>query len=390
MTLFKLALKNLLGAGLKTWLNVVVLSLSFVVIIWLQGLYEGMNIQSTTAVVEAEYAGGQYWQEIYDPYDPLTLQDAHGFLPDKLKSMIEKKQATPILIIQGTAYPQGRMMTLLIKGINPDQKIISLPSHFLNKETDDIPAVIGTRMSESTGLRVGDSVTLRWRDANGTFDARDAAIVQVMRTMVQSIDQGQIWIPLDKLRNLSNMEGEATLVVVDKDTTDPPQVSGWDFKDLDFLLQDIKQLVQTKTAGGSIFYIILLLLAMLAIFDTQVLSIFRRRKEIGTLMAMGFTRAKVIWLFTIEGALHAVLAALVAALYGIPFLAWFAKTGFALPESADSFGFALGEKIFPAYSAGLVIGTTVLVLVITTIVSFLPTRKIAKLKPTDALRGKSS
>jgi putative ABC transport system permease protein len=31
-----------------------------------------------------------------------------------------------------------------------------------------------------------------------------------------------------------------------------------------------------------------------------------------------------------------------------------------------------------------------LVLGITTIVSFLPTRKIAKLKPTDALRGKLS
>jgi ABC-type lipoprotein release transport system permease subunit len=304
--------------------------------------------------------------------------------------MIEKKESTPILIIQGTAYPQGRMMTLLIKGINPDQKIISLPSHFLNKETDDIPAVIGTRMSESTGLRVGDSVTLRWRDAKGTFDARDATIVQVMRTMVQSIDQGQIWVPLEKLRELSNMEGEATLLIVDKDTTDPPQVSGWEFKSLDFLVKDIKQLVKTKTSGSSIFYVILLLLAMLAIFDTQVLSIFRRRKEIGTLMAMGFTRARVIWLFTIEGAMHAVLAALVAALYGIPFLAWFAKTGFALPESTDSFGFALGEKIFPAYSAGLVIGTTVLVLVVTTIVSFLPTRKIAKLKPTDALRGKSS
>ena len=47
-----------------------------------------------------------------------------------------------------------------------------------------------------------------------------------------------------------------------------------------------------------------------------------------------------------------------------------------------------GEKLFPTYSAGLVIGTTVLVFIMTTIVSFLPTRKIAKLKPTEALRGK--
>jgi ABC-type lipoprotein release transport system permease subunit len=35
-----------------------------------------------------------------------------------------------------------------------------------------------------------------------------------------------------------------------------------------------------------------------------------------------------------------------------------------------------------------VLGTTVLVLIVTTIVSFLPTRRIAKLKPTDALRGR--
>jgi len=390
MTLFKLAFRNLMGAGIRTWLNVVVLSFSFVVIIWMQGVLKGMNNQAVTSLVDAEYAGGQIWHESYDPYDPLSLQDAHGKPPEELKSLIEKGEATPILIIQGTAYPEGRMMTLLIKGIDPEQKIISLPSYFLKEESENLPAIIGNRMSENMGLKVGDTVTLRWRDANGTFDARDATIDQVMRTTVQSIDQGQIWIPLEKLRDLSNMEGEATLLIVDKDTTDPPQVSGWEFKSLDFLIKDITQLVKAKTSGSSIFYVILLLLAMLAIFDTQILSIFRRRKEIGTLMAMGFTRAKVIWLFTIEGAAHAVLAAIVAALYGVPFLTWFAKTGWPLPESMDSYGFAIGEKIFPAYSAGLVIGTTLLILAVTTIVSFLPTRKIAKLKPTEALRGKSS
>ena len=36
----------------------------------------------------------------------------------------------------------------------------------------------------------------------------------------------------------------------------------------------------------SIMYFILLFLAMLAIFDTQILAIFRRRKEIGTLISL--------------------------------------------------------------------------------------------------------
>jgi ABC-type lipoprotein release transport system permease subunit len=54
----------------------------------------------------------------------------------------------------------------------------------------------------------------------------------------------------------------------------------------------------------------------------------------------------------------------------------------------DTMGFAIGERLYSTYTPALIFGTTVLVLVVTTIVSYLPTRKIAKLKPTDALRGR--
>jgi len=390
MIIPRLALKNLLGAGLRTWLNVVVLSLSFVAIIWSQGLYRGMGDQASQAMIEAELGGGQYWQPDYDPLDPLTLQDAHGLIPDALQQMIEQGQATPILITQATIYPNGRMISIRMKGVDPDQNIISLPSYFLKAENDEIPALIGTRMAKSTGLKVGDSVTVRWRDAQGTFDARDVTIVQVMRTNVQTIDQGQIWIPIKTMQELTLMENEASLVVISKDAAGGGSIANWVFKDLDFLLQDVKALVRSKSLGASILYVVLILLAMLAIFNTQVLSIFRRKKEMGTMMSLGFTRFQVIQLFTLEGALHGVLAAIVAAIYGLPLLIWFSKTGWAMPRSVDSYGFAIGEKLFPTYSAGLVLGTTILVLVITTIVSFLPTRKIAKLKPTDALRGRIS
>lgn len=390
MIIPRLALKNLLGAGLRTWLNVVVLSLSFVLIIWLQSLYKGMGDQAKRAKIDIEFAGGQYWHESYDPFDPLTLEDAHGIVPGPLQEKIDKGEATPILVTQATIYPEGRLRTILLKGIDPQQSVVNLPSKFLVQDGEDIPALIGTRMARNTGLQLGDMITVRWRDAKGTFDARDVQITQVMKTSVSTVDQGQIWIPLEKMRELMSMENESSLVVVAKNTEEIPAVPGWNFKPLEFLLADIESLVKAKTAGGSIMYIFLLSLAMLAIFNTQVLSIFRRRKEMGTMMAMGFTRSKVIQLFTLEGAMHSVLAAIIAAIYGIPFLVWFSKTGWALPEATEDFGFALGEKLFPVYSVGLVLGTVVLVLMVTTIVSFLPTRKIAKLKPTDALRGKMS
>lgn len=388
MIIPKLALKNIYGAGLRTWLNVIALSFSFVAIIFLQGLYNGMSDQVEKATVDAQYAGGQYWENDYDPFDPLTLNDAHRKIPDELQKLISEKEAMLILIRQATIYPNGRFQNALLKGIAPEQNILSIPSSVLAPNTESIPALIGSRMAKSTGLKIGDNVTVRWRDANGTFDADEIKIVEVMKTDVSDIDNGQLWIPIEKMRAMMAMPDEATIIVLEKGSQFKTKVDHWQRKDLEFLLQDVRALFLTKSIGGSIFYIVLLLLAMLAIFDTQILSIFRRRKEMGTLMALGMTRSKIIQLFTLEGAIHAVLAAVVAAAYGLPLLIHYATTGFGLPQAADSFGYAMGNRIFPMFTAGLVIGTTLLVLIVTTIVSYLPTRRIAKLKPTDALRGK--
>ncbi len=45
MLIIKLALRNILSAGLRTWLNVIALSFSFVAIVLLQGFYDGLNDQ---------------------------------------------------------------------------------------------------------------------------------------------------------------------------------------------------------------------------------------------------------------------------------------------------------------------------------------------------------
>lgn len=389
MIIPRLALRNILGARVRTWLNVLVLSFAFVAIIIFQGLYKGLDEQASQAKIETECGGGQYWHARYDAYDSLSLDEAHGAVPEILAGLVRRGDASPILITHGTIYPSGRVLPVLLKGIDPAQKILSIPAGLLERAGGpDPPAVIGRRMAKAAGLKVGDTVTVRWREAGGAFNALDFQIVLVMSTSNPGIDNGQIWLPLERLRTMTRMEGRATILVLRPGVAGPPRVPGWEYKDLDFLLQDIRSLVHAKTVGGSILYFFMLVLAMLAIFDTQVLSVFRRRKEIGTMMAMGMTRTRIIGLFTMEGALHAVLAAFVGALYGIPLAAYLVTRGWALPESMDSYGYALGRVLFPVYSVGLVLGTTVLVLAVTTFVSYLPARKISRMKPTEALKGK--
>ena len=388
MVILKLAYRNLVGAGLRTWLNVAVLSFTYVLIIWHQGLFSGMYEQASRDYIKDEIAAGQYWIDGYDPYDPLTVEESHGVILEPIESLIEAKQATPLLIRQGTIYPEGRVQSALIKGIDPDQTILDIPTHRLRSDEIHLPVMIGKLMAKRNSLHIGDEITIRWRDANGTFDAADGEIVEIMKTNVPTIDMGQVWVPLKRLQEMSGLVNEATIVVMGKGAQEHKDLPGWKFKGHDFLLKDINDMIKSKRFGGAFLYAILLFLAMLAIFDTQVLSIFRRRKEIGTLMALGMIRSRVIALFTLEGAMHGILGIAIAAIYGIPILIYSAKTGIPLPSTGEEYGFALTTRLFPAYSAWLVYGTVFIIMVTVTIVSYLPSRKISHVKPTDALKGK--
>ena len=388
MLALKLAYRNLIGAGLRTWLNVIVLAFVLFMMIWHYGILDGWNEQANRDMKAWEVGNGQYWHQNYDPYDFFTLEDSHAKIPEVLQKATTDGIVTPILITQGSIYPDGRIQSMLLKGIIPDQKIVEIPSADLNIESEEIPVVIGRRMAKSCKLKEGDVTTIRWRDINGTFDATEIKIVKVFNTNVPNVDASQIYIPINTLREMMQAPDEATMFIIGEDYEMNETVSGWEYKDFNFLMTEMNEMMKMKKAGGSFLYVFLLLLAMLAIFDTQVLSIFRRQKEIGTYIAMGMTRRQVVSLFTVEGAMHAILAVIFIAIFGTPLLLWLMSIGMTMPAGSDDMGITIAETIYPVYGAGLIIGTSLLIFVITLIVSYLPARKISKMKPTDAIKGK--
>ena len=142
----------------------------------------------------------------------------------------------PILIRQATIYPNGRFQNTLLKGVEPEQEILSIPTSVLQTNEVTIPALIGSRMARSTGLKIGDYVTVRWRDANGTFDANEIKIVEMMKTDVSDIDNGQLWIPIERMRKMMAMPNEATIIVLEKDSQFSTKFENWNHKDLYFLM----------------------------------------------------------------------------------------------------------------------------------------------------------
>ncbi|HBX45968.1 ABC transporter permease [Limibacterium fermenti] len=387
--LLRTAIKNILGAGRRTWLNVAVLSFVFVLMVAYNGILDGFMKNAVTSAREWDAAYGQLWSEHYDPYDIFTLQDAHEPIPEELNRAITAQSITPVLLSQATAYQGGNMQNILLRGIDPEQHILKIPSKELaSDETGAIKAVIGKRMANTLKAAPGDNLLIRWRDKYGAFDAREIVIASIFDSNTATIDAGQIWISLDNLRQMTQMQGEATYFVLSKESSIRQNIGTWVYKDTDFLLNDLYLMEQSNRVESVIIFSILLAVALLAVFDTQTLSIFRRQKEIGTYVALGMTPKRVTRLFTLEGTSYSILAILISFIWGTPVLYWFAKTGLKLPEGYAEMGLGMGDAMYPVYQPSSILTSIILIVVLSMLISYIPSRKIAKSNIVEALKGR--
>jgi ABC-type lipoprotein release transport system permease subunit len=385
MLILKTSFRNIIGAGKRTWLNVTVLSFTFVMMVFYNGIIDGWRQEAYRDTENWETGAGQIWHPQYDRFDVFTLQDAHAVIPPELQTYVNNNTLTPILITQGVIYPQGRMQNVLLKGIDPHQQILAIPSQKLS-QTDEIYALIGSRMAKSTDLKQGDRVMIRWRDKNGVFDACEILIAGVFDSKVPSVDAGQIWLNLHTLQKMTGMHDEATCLVKSKDCPVKTGVGGWLYKDIDFLTSDLKAMIASNRIESIVIFSILLAIALLAVFDTQTLSIFRRRKEIGTYIALGMTPKRVIRLFTLEGTSFSILAIVAGFVWGTPLLLWLSKTGIKMPEiEMDT---VMGDIMYPVYEPSSILTAITLIICLSALISYLPARKIAKQNVVNALKGK--
>ena len=388
--LIKIALKNLLGARLRTILNVFVTAFSFFLILFMSAMYDGMLQHAKQVTMDTEIAGGAYWHPEYDPLDPMKFEDAHSTLPSEIQSLVDQNIAFPVLVSQASIYPAGRIMPAIMKGIKPDQNIVNMPTNSLSGYDDiSIPVLIGKGMARDTKLEVGDTFTIRWLDADRTYDADEGTVVHIMDTENFKLDMGHIWIPLDRAQSMLSMEEEATYVTYKKGVPQVHKTGGWIPRDINYLVQDMEAIIEADKPGAQIMYVILLALAAMGIFNAQVLSIFRRGREIGTLMALGMTRTRVVGLFTLDGGFNALLAAVATLIFFGPILYYFGVNGIPLPIDYTEMGMIMAKRLVPIYTTGLVVSTTVLVSIVVLIVSYIPSRRIARMKPTDSLKGRA-
>ena len=383
-----IARKNFYRQGMRAFLNVLVTALSIIALIFMLSLLNGFQAQSTRNLVKTDIGGGHYRVPGFDILAPTEWEDHTLKVPGKLLQL-PTTDKVEVLVQQGQLYPNRRLYPVQIRGISMDQTLLSLPldnlKKFDQKIEDVIPAVVGVKIARKAHLKKGDMLTLKWRDKSGAVDAMDILIVDVGDMINPRIDDGVVWLRLDHLRLMTDRDNEVSWVAVRNYIG---AVDSFDFQPVEHLMADLLALFNQDRRNSKILWSILMILVCTSVFNTQVLNIFKRQKEIGTLMALGMDSHRIVRIFTLEGTLAAIWALLIAAVLGIPFFIWYQGVGFDVTHLSEA-TFPVRETIYPDYQTLEIFYSLAIVFVLMVLAAWLPVRKITRLDPTLALRGRA-
>jgi ABC-type lipoprotein release transport system permease subunit len=385
--ILRIAWKNFVGQGMRAFLNTLVTALTLVAVVFNISLYNGFQGQATRNMIRTDVAGGHYRMKEFDILTPTQWEDHTFTVPDQIRNAPSNEKAE-VLVLQGQIFPKRRLFPVQLRGIEIDQSLIDLPFDKLRElgpeVGENVAVVIGQKMADKAHLDVGDTVVMKWRDKYGVVDARDVYVADVVPIINPRIDEGLIWLRLDHLRQLTARPNEVSWVAVNGDRG---PIESLEFLSQNELMRDILNLIKQDRQYAKILWVILIFLAGIGVFNTQILNIFKRQKEIGTLMALGMTPRQVVTLFTLEGSLAALISVLFAVIFGTLIFSWFQSTGLDISHLRDS-NIPVNERILLEIKPLEVLWSTVSIVSIMILVSWFPVRKISRLDPTLALRGK--
>ena len=125
------------------------------------------------------------------------------------------------------------------------------------------------------------------------------------------------------------------------------------------------------------------------IINTTMMVIYERMREIGTLRAMGMTGPEMIRLFFMEAFFIGAAAAFIGVVLGSALILPLSVSGIDFGKLVDlgKTNLDISNVIYPQLDLVSTLGVFIYSTVVSSLISFIPTRRAAKIEPVEALRS---
>jgi lipoprotein-releasing system permease protein len=305
-------------------------------------------------------------------------------LVPQLERMPAIAAVSPMVAGGALALRGEATQSISLVGVELDRydRIVGLRSKVVSGTARLAPgeAVVGRDLAADLGVRVGDRLTVQ--TSTVSEPVRVTALVDFG---VKELNRRTVIVPLRAAQSLLSLPGGATTIDLTVDdvwaaqglTEDlrrqlPYQLESWQESNAQLVSALNAQSVSTSLIRG-----VVLVVVVLGIASVLVVSVVQKRREIGILRAMGATRAQVLRVFLVQGAVVGAVGSVLGIALAV-LMIWLFTTFVRGSDGQPLFSIALPPL--------LALQVAVLATVCGVLAAIAPARRAAAMDPGQAIR----
>lgn len=409
--LFSLAWKNIWRNQRRTLVTVLAVSFG----IWLALTATGLATGSYANLIDASVRMGLGHVSVqakgYQEAPSLKKRLAGAVaLAERLRGEPGVLRALPR--IQGAAMFSSASNSLggLFMAVDPALEdaqshllVRSLSAGALFKGTADRTALLGWRLAERLGLKLGRKFVVTVTDVHGQMATGLFRVGGLFRTGADEMDGNAVLLPLGSAAALLGYApGEATAVAVlledRRDAQARAAALGAELARPDAEVlpwqetqPELAGIMRIDRAFDYLFQLVLGMVIAVGVLNTALMSVMERRREMGVMLAIGLSPGRLFGMVLLESLCQGLLGALLAALVCAPWLLFLHFKGLDFSAFLPKEGATLGGVLLdPVYHAllypGQVAATVGVALALCAGAGLFPAWKAGRLPPVESIR----
>lgn len=310
------------------------------------------------------------------------------------------RAAAARLEFTGLASTGDQSVAVLGRGVEPDEEYGRAgfaPRMVEGRRVgpgDGHETMAAAGLARSLKVKPGDRLTLMSATVDGAINGLDTTIVGIYTTGVRELDERSLVVRLDTAQALLATSRVSRIVVVLHRTEETAGVradlaGALAIRESNLRIRTWSELAtfyhQVRGLFSGIFSflgVIITVLVILSAGNAMTMTVMERVREIGTLMAVGTTRFRIMTMFVVEGLALGTLGGLLGVALGYALARGLTAAGIQMPPPPTfTTGFPLQIAVVPALYASVL-----MVMILTLgLAAVLPAARAARLRITDAL-----
>ncbi len=403
--LIKIAWRNIWRNPTRSLVVILSLVIGIWATVFILAVSDSLHAESLHEGIEYKYGHIQIHTKAYKKRPELgnTLPQA-GAILETLQADPQVKAATARMLTAGMIASAGYSSNVEIRAVMPESeeqttllKTRLSAGNYLDLDKRN-PIILGKKLADKLKVDIGNKLVLTFESPTDDLISTTFRLVGTFTTTQVRDEETMVFIRLEDLTRLADMEGQANEIVLK--LNDPDRLDAYlprlqsNFTQPEIVIEDWQQAAPDMAMVSDMIYqmdvivttIVLIVLAF-GILNTMLMVVLERFKELGILMAVGMNKVRVFAMIFLETLLLSLVGGIGGMALGFITIRSVYRTGINLSLFSEGLsGWGFQEVVHPELAFRVYLLITAAVIITAVLASIYPALRALSLNPAEAIR----